>query len=144
MVFRKIHHIHPLNMNRVAVGMHNQELIANQSSALKKPQEKLQKAKSFNLLYMGIYLSCRGYILYLYMIGNGTIHLIPFTASLTNAPCSSTNEGDADTHECKVCWTLTSVHVNPPVIQFLFLLYGAHLYYLIIRKRKTRKKRDRE
>jgi hypothetical protein len=52
MVFRQSQHIHPLDMNRVAFGMHNQELIANHSSAL--PQENFQKAKSFNLPYMGI------------------------------------------------------------------------------------------
>jgi hypothetical protein len=50
MAFRKSQNIHPLNMNRVAFGMYTQDLIANQSSA------KLQKAKSFNLLCMGIYI----------------------------------------------------------------------------------------
>jgi uncharacterized membrane protein len=50
---------------------------------------------------MGIYLSCRGCIVYVYVIGNTTSHLVPFTDALANALCSSTNEGDADTHEFK-------------------------------------------
>jgi L-asparagine transporter-like permease len=77
MVFRQSHQIHPLDMNRVVFSMHNQELIANQSSALTKPQEKLQKAKNNNLLCMGIYLSCRGCIIYVYVIGNVISHMCP-------------------------------------------------------------------
>jgi hypothetical protein len=49
-----------------------------------------------------ICLSCRGYKLYFYVIGNGIIHLIPFTAALANAPCSSMHEGNAETHEVQV------------------------------------------
>jgi hypothetical protein len=37
MIFRQSHHIHPMDMNRVEFGMSNQEMIANQSSALNKP-----------------------------------------------------------------------------------------------------------
>jgi hypothetical protein len=51
---------------------------------------------------MGIYIYCRGYIFYVYVIGNGISHLIPFSAALANAPCSSMNEGNYDTHESQV------------------------------------------
>jgi hypothetical protein len=95
-------------MNRVAFGMHNQELIANQSSSLKKSQERLQKAKSCNLMCMDIYLSCRGCIVYGYVIRNGISHPIPFTAALANAPYSSMNGGNADTHEFKVDFEFSS------------------------------------
>jgi hypothetical protein len=40
-------------------------------------------------------------------------------------------------------WTLTSVHINPPFIQFMFLLYESHKYYLIIKKKNEEEKEQR-
>jgi hypothetical protein len=57
---------------------------------------------------MGIYLSCRGYILYVYVIGHGISHMIPFAAALVNAPCNSMDEGNVDTHDFKVDFDFSS------------------------------------
>jgi hypothetical protein len=91
---------------------------------------------------MGIYLSFRGCIIYVYVIGNGISHMVPFTADLAHAPCSSTNDGNADTHEFKVDFDFGShkstVHSIPvSAIWSTYILFD-------YKKRKMSKKRDRE